>query len=122
MLHGGLKKAIMDITPVEFALKSGEKIMIKIQSVEILKPVVNESISPAPKISEQYPKECRMRNATYKGKLMVQVGWCINNRPQMPFERCLGEIPIMVTINNSFAQYVEVKLFSQCRLVLTAVI
>ncbi len=96
MFNGGLKKAVSDITPVEFALKGGERIKLKINNIQILKPTVSESITPAPKVSEQYPKECRMRNATYKGKLVVQVGWSINNHVQMPFERSLGEIPVMV--------------------------
>lgn len=96
LFHGGLRKASNDILPVEFELKNGQRIKLKINAINIHKPEVSESISPAPKDTNVYPKECRLRHTTYKGKLMVKVGWAINGKPQIPFERSLGEVPIMV--------------------------
>lgn len=96
LFHGGLRKAANDMLPVEFELKNGQRIRLKINGISIQKPEVSESLTPAPKNSAVYPKECRLRHTTYKGKLMVKVGWAINNKVQIPFERSLGEIPIMV--------------------------
>lgn len=92
----GLKKAVNDITPLEFALKNGQKVKLKINNAIIHKPAVSESITPAPKVTAKFPKECRLRSTTYKGKIVVQLGWSVNNQIQLPLERSLGEIPIMV--------------------------
>lgn len=100
MLNGGLRKAVLDISPVEFELKDGRKIKLKLNGAQLFKPAVSESVIPAPKITEKFPKECRVRQKTYKGKLVVQIGWSINNKSQLPLEKCVGEIPIMVFISD----------------------
>jgi DNA-directed RNA polymerase beta subunit len=71
MFHGGLKKVARDIIPVEFELKNGQKVKLKISKINILQPTVGETVIPQPKILQIFPKECRMRNSTYKGKLQV---------------------------------------------------
>jgi|688.fasta_scaffold2727938_1 DNA-directed RNA polymerase I subunit RPA2 len=96
MFHGGLKKVARDIIPVEFELKNGQKVKLKISKINILQPTVGETVIPQPKILQIFPKECRMRNSTYKGKLQVQIFWSVNGKAQIPFDRCLGEIPVMV--------------------------
>ncbi len=46
--------------------------------------------------SPLYPKECRTRKATYTGRLTAQISWWIDGANQIPFERSLGLLPIMV--------------------------
>lgn len=97
MLNGGLKKAINDISPIEFEMVCGDKVKIKLTSAHIMKPEVSSNINPPPKDTKVYPRECRMRGGSYKGNLTVQFGWSLNGVTQMPLERSCGNIPIMVS-------------------------
>jgi DNA-directed RNA polymerase beta subunit len=59
--------------------------------IAIEKPsVVEDSGSP------MYPKECRIRKQTYSGRLTVQLSWWIDGDLQLPIERSMGHVPIMV--------------------------
>ena len=95
MLNGGFHKAIKDILPVEFNLKNGQRIMLRFNSATISKPTLPEG--GWAKNLQVYPKESRMQKGTYSGRLMVQVGWSIDNKLQMPYDKNLGDIPIMVS-------------------------
>lgn len=55
------------------------------------KPTVGDDAS-----SLMYPKECRQRKITYTGRLTVQLSWWIDDVLQLPLERSLGQVPIMV--------------------------
>nr|KAG5708313.1 hypothetical protein BaRGS_034344 [Batillaria attramentaria] len=43
-----------------------------------------------------YPAECRERRATYRGDVIVKVGWSVEGKTQGSLERVAGQIPIMV--------------------------
>ena len=83
-----------DIPPVEFALKNGQRIVLKFNSASIGKPNLPEGVWA--KNQHVYPKESRMRKATYTGRLTAQIGWSIDGQDQRPYDKNLGEIPIMV--------------------------
>ena len=68
--------------------------MLKFNSAELKNPCVPEGTTASDKFT--YPKECRLRANTYKGRLSVSVGWSFNDVVQMPLERTLGDVPIMV--------------------------
>lgn len=95
MLSGGFHKAIKDIPPIEFELKNGKRIMLKFNNATIGKPTMPEGVWA--KNLQVYPKESRMRKATYTGRLMAQIGWSIDGKSQMPYDKNLGEIPMMVS-------------------------
>jgi len=66
-------------------------LMYYFMQIVIEKPSVGDDSS-----SPLYPKECRMRKVTYSGRLTAQITWWIDGAYQIPFERSLGLLPIMV--------------------------
>ena len=114
MLKEGLHRVAADIQPLEFELKSGQRIKVKfnkvslkqhlnwflhlfintfIYSLQIL--IEKPSVADDPS-SPMYPKECRIRKQTYSGRLTVQLSWWIDGDLQLPIERSMGHVPIMV--------------------------
>lgn len=97
MLEDGLTESLKDILPVYFTLANDDKIELWMEDATIYQPTV-----PAGTIGVRnhkiYPTECRQRGATYKGKLIVRIGWSVNGRSQEHLEKDLGEIPIMVKV------------------------
>jgi len=42
--------------------------------------------------------QCRERGVSYSGRIMVRCAWKVNGVAQMPFERYIGHVPIMVKV------------------------
>jgi len=42
--------------------------------------------------------KCRERGVSYSGRIMIRCGWKVNGVIQMPFERYIGQVPIMVKV------------------------
>lgn len=97
MLEDGLSEAITDILPVYLQLANGDKIMLWINNVSIHQPSVPTNVIGV-KDYKIYPTECRQRGATYKGKIIVTLGWSVNGNSQETLEKDLGDIPIMVKV------------------------
>lgn len=96
MLGEGLQKAVADLLPVEFEIGSDIlKCEIGYAAIE------NPSVPPGTVLVKDrriFPKECRQRAATYKGRLSVEVKWSLNGKEQQSFIKDLGEIPIMIRV------------------------
>ena len=43
-------------------------------------------------------EQCRERGVSYSGRIMIRCGWKVNGVIQMPFERYIGQVPIMVKV------------------------
>lgn len=56
----------------------------------------NYSDTPGDRSGKVYPKECRIRRISYRGKLDLTLDWWMNGIKQEPIKRTCGEIPIMV--------------------------
>lgn len=97
MLEDGLFQGLKDSTPVYLTLPNDDKIVLWLDDVHIHKPTV-PSNTIGVKTYKIYPTECRQRGATYKGKIIVRLGWSINGKEQETFEKDLGEVPIMVKV------------------------
>ena len=66
---------------------------MKFNSVTIDKPNSTHG-----KYTTVYPKECRMKKSSYRGRLMAQLSWSLDGQRQTPFDKNLGDIPIMVSL------------------------
>lgn len=97
MLEDGLSQSIKDSTPVYLTLPNDDKVVLWLDDVLIYKPSV-PSGTVGVKTYKIYPTECRQRGGTYKGKIMVRLGWSINGKEQEILEKDLGEVPIMVKV------------------------
>jgi len=52
--------------------------------------------------------QCRERGVSYSGRIMVRCGWKVDGVAQAPFERYIGQVPIMVKVNcnkHNFGQF-----------------
>ena len=49
--------------------------------------------------------QCRERGVSYSGRIMIRCGWKVNGVIQMPFERYIGQVPIMVKVLILFLYY-----------------
>lgn len=79
-------------------LRLGNKLQIKVESVQLAKPAV----PPTDKLSvnrKTLPSECRERMTTYRGKLMLKVTWSVNDGPEVSEIRDAGQVPIMISSN-----------------------
>lgn len=106
MINTGLRKAVADIPPLEFELKSGQRIKFKFSNAYFFKPQITDPLTSAS--SKLYPKECRMRGSSYKGRLTVQINWWIDGQPQPQLEKNLGDIPMMV-LKLLFSSKIQLK-------------
>lgn len=97
MATTGLDEAVADLHPHEFQLPNGDKVKISIEEANISKPLLPLGIIGSKK-QVIMPSECRQRAATYKGRLSIRIHWSVNGLDQMPFEKDLGEVPIMVKV------------------------
>lgn len=98
MLEDGLLEGLKDGPPVYLALPNGDKVALWLEDVCIYQPTVPTGTIGV-KNYKIYPTECRQRGGTYKGKIIVKLGWSINGKKQEILEKDLGEIPIMVKVN-----------------------
>lgn len=99
MLEDGLFQGIKESTPVYLTLPNNDKVVLWLEDVQIHKPTV-PSGTIGVKNRKIFPTECRQRGATYKGKIMIRLGWSINGREQEILEKDLGEVPIMVKVKS----------------------
>lgn len=97
MLEDGLLEGLKESQPVYLALPNNDKIALWFEDVSICQPTVPTGTIGV-KNYKIYPIECRQRRATYKGKIIVRLGWSINGRQQETLEKDLGEIPIMLKV------------------------
>ncbi|EGV64922.1 DNA-directed RNA polymerase I subunit rpa2 [Yamadazyma tenuis] len=99
--HGGLlnlavkdigAKTIFDSTSTD---RLGNKLMIKVDSVEIGKPSIptNDKLSLN---SNTLPYECRERMISYRSKLRLKVTWSVNDGEEMSEIRDCGLLPVML--------------------------
>lgn len=99
MLEDGLFQSLRDSTPVYLTLPNDDKVVLRLDDVYILKPTV-PSGTIGVKTHKIYPTECRQRGSTYKGKIVVRLGWSVNGKEQEALEKDLGEVPIMVKVKS----------------------
>lgn len=99
MLEDGLCKAVKDNPYVYIHLPNKDKVALWIDDVSIDQPSVPSGIIGV-KTHKIYPTECRQRGCSYKGKIIVKLGWSINDKLQETLARDLGEIPIMIKVCN----------------------
>lgn len=97
MLEDGLFEGLKDSPLIYLALPNGDKVALWLDDVCICQPSV-PSGTIGVKNYKIYPIECRQRGSTYKGKLIVKLGWSINGTEQETLEKDLGEIPIMLKV------------------------
>ncbi|XP_063972531.1 DNA-directed RNA polymerase I subunit RPA2 isoform X2 [Diachasmimorpha longicaudata] len=95
MLQQGLSDSLKDIIPVHILLANNDKVLLWIKDASIYQPAIPTTTVGA-KSHKIFPTECRQRAATYKGKLMIKLGWSINGQQQESLDKELGDIPIMV--------------------------
>lgn len=62
-------------------------------------PKLHESNVKA-KDKKLYPKECRQRHTTYSGKIYITVEYAHDGKVVDRYERLVGQIPIMVKVDN----------------------
>lgn len=107
MLEDGLLEGLKDNPPVYLALPNGDKVALWLEDV-----CIHQSTVPTGTIGVKnykiYPTECRQRGSTYKGKIIVKLGWSINGKQQETLEKDLGEIPIMVKVNFEYTILVHI--------------
>ena len=98
MIRKGLEDAIADSLPVHFELPSKSKVSLRIADAMLDCPKVPIDVLGVknPKI---FPSECKQRKATYRGKLTVTVAWSVNGIEQIPFNKDLGDIPVMKMVS-----------------------
>ncbi|RDA91091.1 hypothetical protein CP533_2991 [Ophiocordyceps camponoti-saundersi (nom. inval.)] len=86
------------------ALDERNKLRIRIKDVTLEKPRLpssNKLAQCTKGISRKIlPSECRLRHATYRGKLCVKFEYDVNHGKAIEFERTLGQLPIMVKSNH----------------------
>lgn len=98
MINHGLDLAVANLNPVEFSVANGDKIKVKVQEAKLSSP--SAPIGAIGNLNcNIYPKECKQSAASYKGKLTILISWSINGREQVPFEKDLGNIPIMIKVS-----------------------
>lgn len=98
MLEEGLSNAAKSNPPITIILPNHDTVLLKIDDVRIYQPMVPTG-SLGIKTHKIYPTECRQRASTYKGKIIIKVGWSINGQSQESLEKEIGEVPIMLKSN-----------------------
>lgn len=94
MTGKGLEDAVSDLLPIHFELPSKSKVSLRIADALLDCPKVPMDVMGV-KTHKIFPRECKQRKATYKGRLTAIVAWSIDGIEQIPFTKELGEIPIM---------------------------
>ncbi|KAK6460966.1 DNA-directed RNA polymerase I [Scheffersomyces coipomensis] len=92
-------KTIFDTNDNSTSDRLGNKLKIRVDSVQLVKPSVNSN----DKLSinrKMLPYECRERMITYKSRLLLKVSWTVNDSPEEFSEiREVGQLPVMVNSN-----------------------
>ncbi|KAG1649768.1 DNA-directed RNA polymerase I subunit RPA2 [Nymphon striatum] len=95
MVNHGLSQAIQSIDPVEFELPSGERVSLVLQDASLHYPNVPKNCTRV-KTQKVYPAECRSRGTTYKGHLLINMTYSLNNKIIDTIEKVIGSVPVMV--------------------------
>ncbi|KAM6916058.1 DNA-directed RNA polymerase I subunit RPA2 [Xenentodon cancila] len=89
----GLNDVVQTIPPLEF-MSNNDKITLTFVEATICSPAVAKgNICSETKV---FPAECRGRRCSYKGRVMTDVCWSINDIPKGIIKQSLGHVPIMV--------------------------
>lgn len=104
-------KTIFDSTSTD---RLGNKLSIKVDSVEIGKPTIpdNDKLSLNPKT---LPYECRERHISYKSKLKLKVSWSVNDGDVQSEIRDCGLLPVMVRSNRCHLQNLSPDELIKCK-------
>ncbi|XP_033762318.1 DNA-directed RNA polymerase I subunit RPA2-like [Pecten maximus] len=94
-LKEGLPTAVKNIPTTEFALPNGDRVRFKLLDATLYQPRVSQGNHFAV-TQKVYPAECRERGVTYKGGLIIQLLWSVNDNISGTLEKEIGSIPIMV--------------------------
>ncbi|XP_069110170.1 LOW QUALITY PROTEIN: DNA-directed RNA polymerase I subunit RPA2-like [Argopecten irradians] len=94
-LKEGLLTAVKNIPATEFALPNGDRVRFKLLDATVYTPRVAQGNNFAA-TQKVYPAECRERGVTYKGTIMIQLLWTVNDNRSGTMEKELGAIPIMI--------------------------
>ncbi|XP_061601035.1 DNA-directed RNA polymerase I subunit RPA2 [Cololabis saira] len=89
----GLAEVVQAIPPLEF-MSNNDKIMLNFVEATICPPAVAKgNICTETKV---FPAECRGRRCTYRGRVMMDVCWSVNDVPRGVIKQSMGFMPIMV--------------------------
>lgn len=48
---------------------------------------------------ELWPTECRQRGISYSGKVIVVINWEVDGKPQIPLQKEVGCVPVMLKVS-----------------------
>ncbi|KRT81952.1 hypothetical protein AMK59_5806, partial [Oryctes borbonicus] len=92
MVDTGLDDAVANLYPVEFELPTKDKVSLSIDDITLGYPAAPLG-AVGIKHQNIYPTECKQRGVTYRGRLCIRVSWSINGKPQVAFDKDLGDVP-----------------------------
>ncbi|XP_003739764.1 DNA-directed RNA polymerase I subunit RPA2 [Galendromus occidentalis] len=93
-MEEGLDLTLAEIEPLEFMVGKS-RVKIRVSKAEVHPPAVSKMAVNCRSL-QIFPKECRIRRVTYRGRLELRFDWWLNGLKQEPITRSCGEIPIMV--------------------------
>jgi len=96
-LDHGLQRICQGLDPLEHADKSGNKVRVWYESLQVLEPIVGERDTATEK--RLLPRECRERRLTYTAPLVARVCMQINDGKIVSYQRKIGNMPMMVGSN-----------------------
>lgn len=98
MLEEGLPHGVRLLRPLRMLLPNGDRLMIKIDDVNIKKPSVGKEIGAlGVRDMNLYPAECRMKHTTYAAPLQVSFKVFINDELKESFQDYVPDgIPMMI--------------------------
>ncbi|KAG0723413.1 DNA-directed RNA polymerase I subunit RPA2 [Chionoecetes opilio] len=98
-LGKGLQEIVLDIPPLEFALKNGSRIKLMLSGAVVSKPRLPAGVGRANDYN-LYPKECVERKSSYTAPITVELEWSVNSGEVRMHRQSLGDIPIMIMSQN----------------------
>lgn len=90
----GLPLAIKQIEPLEFMVGKS-RVRVQISSAEVSCPQVARTAVNCRSL-KVFPRECRLRRITYRGRIEVVFDWWLNGLRQESIKKGCGDVPIMV--------------------------
>uniref|UniRef100_A0A224XGY9 DNA-directed RNA polymerase subunit beta n=1 Tax=Panstrongylus lignarius TaxID=156445 RepID=A0A224XGY9_9HEMI len=94
LLEEGLDHIVKYIVPVEF-VHDDHRIKLSFSEICLLPPLVPSNMVGA-RTQELWPTECRQRRISYSGRIIVKINWEIDGKPQIPLQKEVGCIPVML--------------------------
>lgn len=92
---GLLERSIALLDEREVCDSNGNVLRFWLDDVQVGKPLLDERDKKSLHRS-LYPRECRERGISYKGKMMAKLMWSLNGGAVQTEHRNLGDLPIMV--------------------------